>query len=296
MQLFDPNNPNEKKKIIAAAVLFVVAMSVLGYVFFGGSSKPSQNTNATALAPREGASPSNRPTPEATLDDSALGPLPAGLPPVPAVADASRNIFAFYEPPPPTPKLVIVQTPTPTPTPPMTISQLNPPSVFARTADFTLEVTGEKFTPAVRVTIDGRELSTRFISTQQLFTTVPAALISSPGTRQVKAQTGDAKLYSNVFPLNVMQPPLPNYNYVGVIIKPRGNDTAVLQDKGSKDLLNVQRGDVLGNRFRVSSISEREVVLIDTNLKIRHTLAFTVDSSVVQPSRPPSRRVESEEP
>src|SRR5262249_43034670 len=149
-------------------------------------------------------------------------------------ADAGRNIFAFYEPTPkPTPE-VKIPTPTPTPTPPMTITQLNPPGVYARTADFTLEVTGEKFTPAVRVTIDGRELSTRFISPQQLFTTVPAALISNPGARQVKAQTGDAKLYSNQFPLNVMQPPLPNYNYVGIIGKRSGNDTAVLQDKSSK--------------------------------------------------------------
>lgn len=295
MQLFDPNNPNEKKKIIAAAALFVVAMGVLGYVFFGGSSKSQTSKNSTVTVPRQTASPGQQPTSVATPDDSTYTRIPPSWS-VPAVPDAGRNIFAFYEPPPPTPKPVIVQTPTPTPTPPMTISQLNPPSVFARTADFTLEVTGEKFTPAVRVTIDGRELSTRFISAQQLFTTVPAALISSPGTRQVKAQTGDAKLYSNVFPLNVMQPPLPNYNYVGIIGKPRGNDTAVLQDKSSKDLLNVQRGDVLGNRFRVSSISEREVVLIDTNLKIRHTLAFTFDSSVGQPSRPPSRRVESEEP
>ena len=43
MQLFDPNNPNERKKIIAAGALFVVAMAVLGYVFFGGSSKPATN-------------------------------------------------------------------------------------------------------------------------------------------------------------------------------------------------------------------------------------------------------------
>ena len=44
MQLFDPKNPNEKKKLIAAAVLGVIAIVVLGYVFFGGSSKkPAMN-------------------------------------------------------------------------------------------------------------------------------------------------------------------------------------------------------------------------------------------------------------
>jgi len=63
----------------------------------------------------------------------------------------------------------------------------------------------------------------------------------------------------------------------------------VLQKKGEKDLLNVQRGDVLEGRFRVSSISEKEVVLVDTNLKIRHTIAFTVDTGSNQPFRPPVR-------
>jgi hypothetical protein len=64
---------------------------------------------------------------------------------------------------------------------------------------------------------------------------------------------------------------------------------AVLQDKSNKDLLNVQRGDVLGGRFRVSSISEREIVLMDTNLKIRHTIPFTVEGNPNQPYRPPVR-------
>jgi hypothetical protein len=49
----------------------------------------------------------------------------------------------------------------------------------------------------------------------------------------------------------VTQPPAPNFNYVGLIGKPRFNDTAVLQDKNSKELLNVTRGDVVGGRFRV---------------------------------------------
>ena len=63
----------------------------------------------------------------------------------------------------------------------------------------------------------------------------------------------------------------------------------VLQKKGEKDLLNVQRGDVLEGRFRVSSISEKEVVLVDTNLKIRHTIAFTVETGINQPFRPSVR-------
>jgi len=78
--------------------------------------------------------------------------------------------------------------------------------------------------------------------------------------------------------------------------KPHGNDTAVLQKKGDKELLNVFRGDVLEGRFRVNSISEREVVLVDTTLKIRHTIPFTIDTSIPLQNRPPVRRVDSEEP
>jgi hemin uptake protein HemP len=296
MQLFDPNNPNERKKIIAAGALFVVAMAVLGYVFFGGSSKKPATNQNLAVAPRPVGSP--KPTPAVTPDDSAfLQPIPATWS-VPGVADPSRNIFAFYEPTPRPTIEVRIPTPTPAPTPPMAISSLSPPTVYARTADFSLEITGDKFTPASHVTVDGRDLPTRFISSQQLFITVPAALISTPGARQVMARTNDGKLYSNSIMLNVTPPPLPNYNFIGIIAKPRGNDTAVLQKKGDKELLNVYRGDVLEGRFRINSISEREVVLVDTTLKIRHTIPFTADNSNNPSYRPPTPpiRVTSDEP
>jgi hypothetical protein len=293
MQLFDPNNPNERKKMIAAGALFVVAVAVLGYVFFGGSSKPPTNSTVAKPAPTptkivQGQDP-------AVEDPSSYRQIVFNGTGSPS-SEGNRNIFAYYEPPPPTPKPVIILTPTPTPVPPMAIRALNPSTVYARTADFSLEVTGEKFTPAVRVSIDGRELPTRFMNAQQLFATVPAALISTPGVRNVIARASAGNLYSNQATINVTPPPLPNYTYVGIIGRPRGNDTVVLLDKGSKDQLNVQRGDVVGGRFRVSSISEREVVLIDTTLKIRHTIPFAMDTSIPPQNRPPVRRVDSEEP
>ncbi len=290
MQLTDPNNPNEKKKLIAAGVLGLAAVLLLGYVFFGGSSKRPVTTNANrkiAVAPK--------PTPpiDDQSDSANLQPIPANLF-VPALGEPNRNIFAYYEPPPPVVKDVVPPTPSPTPVPPLTLSSVAPSNVFARTADFSLQVTGDKFTPAVHVVIEGRDLPTRFISTQQLFTTVPAAIIATPGQRQLMVRNNDGRLYSNMQFPNVAAPPLPNYNYVGIIGKPRFNDTAVLQDKSSKDLLNVQRGDVLGGRFRVNSISEREVVLIDTNLKIRHTIPFTAENNSNQPYRPPVRTTDDE--
>ena len=94
---------------------------------------------------------------------------------------------------------------------------------------------GDKFTPAVHITMDGRDLPTRFVNAQQVTTTVPAALITNPGTRQIIVRNNDGSLYSNTIMLNVTPPPEPNFNYVGIIAKPRGNDTAVLQDKSSKE-------------------------------------------------------------
>ena len=290
MQLSDPNNPNERKKMIAAAVLAVAAIVVLGYVFFGGSSNTPQTIkNAPVVRASPTPGPGKSPMPVVAENTEDLSALNLNLAPIGAGAEPNRNIFAFYEPPPPTPKQVIIPTPTPTPVPPVLISSLNPSMVYARTADFALEITGDKFTPALRVTVDGRELPTRFMNSQQVFTTVPAALISNPGVRQVKLMTGDNKLYSNVANINVTPPPVPNYNFVGVLLKPRGNDTAVLQKKGDKELMNVVRGDVLEGRFRVNSISEREVVLIDTTLKIRHPIPFTLDTSVGPQYRPPVR-------
>jgi hypothetical protein len=292
MQLFDPNNPNEKKKMIAAAVLGVAAIAVLGYVFFGGSSKKPTTTNTIAKA---------SPTPRIAKEPDTVDYEQSVYQPVnyvgtqPSVSEANRNIFAYYEPPPPPVKLPYVPTPTPVPPPPVTASSLMPSNVYARTpGDFSLQINGDKFTPALHVTIDGRDLPTRFINAQQLFTTVPAALITNPGPRQVGVRSNDGQLYSNTITLTVTPPPVPNYTYIGIIGKPRFNDTAVLQDKSSKDLVNVQRGDLLGGRFRVSSISEKEVVVIDATLKIRHTISFSLDSATGPQFRPPVRTSDEE--
>ena len=136
-------------------------------------------------------------------------------------------------------------------------------------------------------------MQTRFISSQQLATTVPSDMITNPGSRQIMLRNANGSLYSNTVNLTVTPPPLPNYNYIGLIGKPRFNDWAVLQDKNGKDLINVQRGDIVGGRFRVNSISEKEVVLIDTNLKIKHTITFSENAS--NPSRPSTRRTPVDE-
>jgi hypothetical protein len=284
MQLFDPNNPNEKKKMIVAAVLGLAAILVLGYLLLGGGGSTKPKNIATGSPTPTPARGPNKPPPEdediSVYQEIVYNGTVVGAP------EADRNIFAYYVPPPapvkPTP------TPTPVPTPPLTVSTVSPASVYARTGDFSLQVMGDKFVPGLRIVIDGRAMQTRILSAQQVATTVTADVIANPGNRRIEVRNADGSLYSNVVNLNVTAPPVPNFTYIGLIGKPRGNDIAVLQDKNNKELVNVQRGDLVGGRFRLTSISDKELKLVDVNLKIPHTIAFTPDTSTG--GRPPVRR------
>lgn len=298
MQADDIRNPSERNKIILAGALGIVAILFLWWAFFGfgsdskkaGSSSGPQPTPARNT--RVGTS--NLPPlidPQVT-DLNNLRPV-VYLPPQSA-PEAGRNIFAYYEPKPQVVKVPETPTPTPTPQPPVLLASVSPANVYAKTAEFTLEVTGDKFTPQLRVVIDNNELSTRYIGPQQLSATVPAALIANPGSHQVMLKSADGQLYSNLATLGVAEAPKPNYSYIGIIGTRRYIDTAILQDKNNKETLNVQRGDILG-RFRVTSISEKEIVLVDKNLNIKHALPLTIQGDRGNPQQRPTAKVESED-
>jgi hypothetical protein len=294
MQAINLTNPNERKKLIAAGVLGLLAIVLLWWALFGFGG--SSNKVAQSVSPRPSPSPTRRldqPPPKEDAIDQ-LRPINSDYS-VPLVAEAKRNIFVYYEPPPQIVKEVPVPTPTPTPTPPVLLANVQPSSVFARTADFTLEISGDKFTSQLKVLVDNNPLPTRYLGPQQLTATVPAALIANPGTRQVTLRSSDGSLYSNVAAFNVANPPVPNYSYIGILGTRRYIDTAIVQEKTSKDLLNAQRGDLLGGRFRVTSISEKELVLIDTTLKIKHTIPFSSQTDRNNPLQRPAPRVESED-
>lgn len=302
MQLSDIQNPAERKKLLVAGALGIIALLLLWWTFFGFGSSSQQVTRRAPVntaAPNDNRSVSAKPPPD-PLIIGGTDNLPERLQPVkwdisaPAVPEPKRNIFAYYEPPKPV-ETASVPTATPTPTPPVLLASVSPASTFARTGDFTLEVTGDKFTSQMRIVIDNTELPTRYLSPQQLSATVPASLIANAGSRQVITRSADGALYSNTVMLAVNAPPVPNYNYVGIIGTRRYIDTAILQDKGSKEMLNVQRGDLLGGRFRVTSISEKELVLVDTNLKIKHTLAFSVSGDKGNPMQRPTPRSDSDD-
>ncbi|HSS22595.1 MAG TPA: hypothetical protein VLL54_21160 [Pyrinomonadaceae bacterium] len=302
MQAINLKNPSDRNKLILAIVLGLIALLFVWWTFVGfggGSSKvtPRPATQPTAQSPRTTTvRPSSQTAVDLSPDDlSTLRVIPTNFSPVGA-QEARRNIFVYYEPPVKVVQTPTPPTPTPTPVPPILLTRISPPNVYARTGDFTLEVDGDKFTPALRVVVENTEVPTRYVSPQQLSAAVPASLITSPGARQVMLRSADGKLYSNTMSLSVADPPKPNYTYIGIYgTQKHIHETAVLLDKSNKDTLNVQLGDLVGGRFRITSISEKEVVLIDTNLKIKHNLIMTVQGDRSNPLQRPTPRVESED-
>jgi len=304
MQVADLNNPNDRKKLILAAVLGLIAILFLWWTFFGfGSSKPptpskatplSVNTTTQAAVGQVTKVPQRDTAPSANDLAELMKPI-AVNPSVPSVPEPKRNIFAFYEPTRTPTNPVQGPTPTPVPSPPVLLATVSPTNVYAKTADFTLEVSGDKFTPDMKIFFDGREMNSKFRNPQQLSATIPASMIANPGNRQISVRTPDGRLYSGVLSFSVAAPPTPNYSYIGMFETTRRVGVAMVQDKSSRDIINVQRGDLLSGRFRVSSISEKELVLLDANLKIKHTLAMTEGDKSSSPMARPTPAVASED-
>ncbi len=311
MALFEGKTPAERNKMIAAVVLPLLALIFVVRMLFGssGPSRPaSGNTktgaNANARTTRAGAAARPDLPPEVVDVPTEIVYEPARF----TGANAGRNIFAYYvkpagpapvksEPTPP--------PPTPLPTPPLVLASITPAGVYARTAGFTMQVSGDKFTPETRVYIDSQEVPTQFRSPQQLTATIPASSLSSPGTRSVVVRTPDNTLYSNGGTLNVMQPPAPTQTYVGMLGRPRGNETALLKNQKG-ELTSVQAGDIVEGRFRVSGINQNAVELVDKDLNIRHTLPYVETKATggpvgrvpgsIQPPPPPKPDDGDDEP
>ena len=299
MQRVDLSKPGEKKKLIGAAVLGVVALGVLYWVLIGFDSGAPATTVRTQPSPTpqtRTTQTATRQTPSQDIVDLSRFTQINYEPSAYNAPEAKRNIFAYYEPPKAPVKEATTPTPTPTPTPPVLLASVSPSNVYARTADFKLEVAGDKFTPEMKIFVDGRELPTAYKNPQQLSTTVAASVIAAPGSRQVVVRTPDSRLYSNPMQINVADPPKPNYVYVGIIGRPnRVDDVALIQERNARNIINVLRGDILSGRFRVTSISEKELVLTDTTLKIKHTIAMSEGEKGTGPLARPTPRVDAED-
>ncbi len=290
MKIFEGKTPKERRNLII--VMVAAPLAFLGVIYnlgFFSSKKPTARTKSTATSTKNNlaTTTANVIEPQDIRDLEALQLVRYS----PAVFRTDlalgRNIFSYYVPPPrptgtPAPLVEATPIPMPTPVPPeITLASLSPSNVFARTKDFQLLVSGDKFTPDTRIYLNNQELPTQYVSPQQLKTNVPASLITAAGARAVTVRTPDNILFSNQASLNVMPPPVPQYTYVGLVggRSPRTGDTAVLkpQAEGNRnsDLLSVQRGDTVGGRFILNNISANALELTDKELGIKHTLPFT---------------------
>ena len=302
MQLIDLSKPGEKKKLLWAAGLGMVAIVFLWWTLFGfGSSSTTSNTNtrpASNRAPLRGSQNIASTNNTASQEVNDLTPFTevryersSYVAP-----EAKRNIFAYYEQPKPTATVAQEKPTPPPPPPPILLASVSPANVYARTGDFKLEAAGDKFTPATHIYIDGRELQTTYKSPQQLSATVSASFITAPGTRNVVVRTADNVLFSNPLTISVAAAPTPNYTYIGIIGRPnRVDDIALVQERNNKNIINVLRGDVLSGRFRVTSISDKELVLVDTTLKIKHTIAMSEGDKAGGALARPTPRVDAED-
>lgn len=299
MKLFEGKTKAERNKTIAAIVLGVLCIVVFYFAFlrglFGGSTPTATAKPSPTATPSTSASTADRMPVMPSQQDQFLfeSSTPVfynrasfGAP------DAGRNIFAFYEPPPPcrdcptpTPPPVYVPPQTPAPTPPIQIAVLNPQSVYAGSDGVRIEVVGDNFTPDTRVYFDQQQLPTSFVNGQRLTADLPSVLIRNDGRKVILAQTGDGKLYSNPVSFEIQAAPKPQMQYIGMIARKRGNnDTAYFQEANKQLPTAARLNDIVGGRFRLVSISEKEVIFQDVNLGFRHPLPI---HSPPPPAAPP---------
>jgi len=299
------NDPNERKKLIAAIVLGVLAVVALFFAFgrglFATSASPSTAAKTTPTPKPSPAAPGTFTLPTADEqnfnDTTTPVVMPANIP----APDPGRNIFAFYEPPKPTPYSptpVVISTPptpTPTPTPAYEMTAISPPSVYAGTNGIRLEVTGDRFEPNSHIYFNQTEFPTQFISPQKLVANIPANLLTTEGSRQIIVQSPDGKKYSTQFMLTVQAPPKPAYTYLGMIGRRRfNNDTGFFLDAGKSDStpIDVRINDVVGGRFRLIKLTPGEAMFEDTSLGFKHRIPIAQPADVPAQSLPmgPPRR------
>jgi hypothetical protein len=285
MKFLEGKSPAERNKIIAAMGLGGLAVIALAYTLSGflfttkaGSPTPSKTPTPTPTVNRSSDTAVNG----IAEGDLAYLTMPVSYLPTSFSSDAGRNVFSFYEPPPPTPYsptpyIAPTVKPTPLPTPlPQTLAYMSPSTIYAGSKTFRMEVGGDKFTADTVILFNGSELPTNFISAQKLTADVPAVLIASEGGKTVMVRTPDGKLYSNQAMLQVQPPPVPNFEYIGLVEKKhRNNDMAMLREKGKTEVAGFRLNDTVGERFRLISISGREVILEDRSLGFKHRLPFS---------------------
>jgi len=283
MKLFEGKSPSERNKIIVALVLGVLSVLAIGNMIFApfSGSKKSITVN---VSPTAAASASPNRTgdtvvtalPKQSEIDDIYTRIPVVVQYPPGASDPGRNIFAFYEPPIPTPfsptpyvptPVKTPPTPTPAPTPNVLLSFINRQSAYAGEKGFKLDVGGDKFTPGTYIFFNGAQLPTNYVNPQQLSAEIPANYIAGAGQKTIEVRSADGTLFSNPIYFNVQAPPMPQFQYLGVVARKRGNnDTAYILEQGKTLPTSVRLGDPIAGRFRLISITPTKLLVQDIQL------------------------------
>jgi len=196
-----------------------------------------------------------------------------------ATVEAGRNIFVYYVPPAPAlPKELAGPPPT------IRVTSLSPESVYARTGDFVLHVRGERFPEDARIVVNGREQPTERVSPTELKATIGRQWISAPGKLTILVRN-DRGEFSAPMTLVVLDPPAPEYKYVGRI------DDLVFLANG-EDRYAVRVGHLVdqrrGNRWRVIAASDTHVTIQDVLLDVTHRVEMeAVQTAATTPTPTP---------
>ncbi len=282
MKLFEGKSPSERNKIIVALVLGVLSVLALGNMIFApfsGSKKVTVTVSPTAAAtasPNRSGDTVVTALPRQDEMDAVYLSTAVAVQYPPGGGDPGRNIFAFYEPPIPTPwsptpvpvtPVKTPPTPTPAPTPNVMLSFMSRQSAYAGEKGFKLDIGGDKFTPGTYIFFNGAQLPTNYISPQQMSAEIPANYIAAGGQKTIEVRSPDGALFSNPLYFNVQEPPRPQFQYLGVVARKRGNnDTAYIMEQGKTLPTAVRLGDPIGGRFRLISITPARLLVQDIQL------------------------------
>ncbi len=278
-----PEAAAEQRKKVMAGVLLALMIFVFWWqdplgLFTSADSgaKPAATAQArTSPTPKGSPTPQRRSGVEEVVTDP-LHPELASYKNTP-LDGIGRNIFVYPTPTPaPTPKPLPPAPPAPTP--PIVLVGINPQGVLGKTPDpIPLTVTAMKVPADARIFLDGREIQTKVIDDSHLTSVLTAEMIRNPGKLGVQVRSAsDAQMYSNSLTLEVAEPPAPPYRYVGLIVNKNGS-TAVLKSQANDEVFNATKGKIIDKRWEVTNITAARIDLVDTAIKVTHSIAFTGD-------------------
>lgn len=258
-------NVEKKRLAILSALLVILAIIWLRDVGSDSEGTALRRPNQTHSTGGHRVARSSAPTSDGRpLVEEGFRPLPLFALEEQArrvAVEAGRNIFVYYVPPAP----ALPKEPA-GPPPTIRVTSLSPESVYARTGDFVLHVRGERFPEDARIVVNGQEQPTERVSPTELKATIGRQWISAPGKLTILVRN-DRGEFSAPMTLAVLEPPTPEYKYVGRI------DDLVFLASG-EDRYAVRVGHLVdqrrGNRWRVITASDTHVTIQDVLLGVTH--------------------------